>query len=214
MDQSKTGKFIAEERKRKNYTQRQLADFLGISDKTISKWERGKGFPEVSLLLPLCDELEITVNELLTGERLQEVDYKKKAEENMVNFMKEKEENRIKLRLSTLLLVVSLLAFGTLINVINVYTEVIGVPDKVLLMTVACTIFIIGIVVFMQGERTIGYYKCSHCGETFVPGFVSYVIGMNVTTVKKRNVIAVRRMKCPHCGKKSWCKKVLAKEEA
>ena len=63
MDQSKTGKFIAEERKRKNYTQRQLADLLGISDKTISKWERGNGFPEVSLLLPLCDELEITVNE-------------------------------------------------------------------------------------------------------------------------------------------------------
>ena len=56
MDQLKIGKFIAEERKRKKYTQRDLADLLGISDKTVSKWERGNGFPEVSLLLPLCKE--------------------------------------------------------------------------------------------------------------------------------------------------------------
>ncbi len=69
MDQLKIGKFIAEERKSKEFTQRELADKLGISDKTISKWERGNGFPEISLLLPLCKELEITVNELLSGER-------------------------------------------------------------------------------------------------------------------------------------------------
>ena len=91
MNQIKIGKFIAEERKVKKYTQRELADKLSISDKTISKWERGNGFPEVSLLLPLCNELEITVNELLSGERLQAMDYKKKAEENMVNMIREKE---------------------------------------------------------------------------------------------------------------------------
>ena len=64
MDQAKIGKFIADERKKKNYTQRQLSDILGISDKTVSKWECGNGFPDVSLLLPLCNELNITVNEL------------------------------------------------------------------------------------------------------------------------------------------------------
>lgn len=204
MDQSKTGKFIAEERKRKNYTQRHLADILGISDKTISKWECGNGFPEVSLLLPLCDELEITVNELLTGERLQEMDYKKKAEENMVNFMKEKEENRIKMWLSALLGMVSLVAYVTLILVVTMYTEVISAPVKIVLITIACTIFAIGIPVFMHGHRTIGYYKCSHCGETFVPGFLAYALGVNIITVKG--------MKCPHCGKMSWCKKILTKE--
>ena len=94
MDQIKIGKFIAEERKAKKYTQRELADKLSISDKTISKWERGNGFPEVSLLLPLCNELEITVNELLSGERLQAMDYKKKAEENMVNLVKEAQERK------------------------------------------------------------------------------------------------------------------------
>ena len=94
MDQITTGKFIAEERKRKGYTQKQLAEILGISDKTISKWERGNGFPEVSLLLPLCEELDVTVNELLTGERVSEEDYRKKAEENMVNLVKEAQESK------------------------------------------------------------------------------------------------------------------------
>ena len=79
MDQVKIGKFIAGERKSKGYTQKQLAEILGISDKTISKWERGNGFPEVSLLLPLCNKLEVSVNELLTGERVSESDYRKKA---------------------------------------------------------------------------------------------------------------------------------------
>jgi transcriptional regulator with XRE-family HTH domain len=94
MDQVKIGKFIAEERKNKGYTQRQLADILGISDKTISKWECGNGFPEVSLLLPLCEELGISVNELLTGERISEDDYLKTAEKNMVKLLKKTQENK------------------------------------------------------------------------------------------------------------------------
>ena len=90
MDQTKIGKFIADTRKERNITQRQLADALHISDKTVSKWERGKGLPEVSLMLPLCEELGISVNDLLTGERVTEADYQKKAEENMMDLMKEK----------------------------------------------------------------------------------------------------------------------------
>ena len=73
MNQIKIGRFIADERKRKGYTQKQLSEKLGISDKTISKWERGNGFPEVSLLLPLCDELEITVNYYLAKEYLKRI---------------------------------------------------------------------------------------------------------------------------------------------
>ena len=91
MDQVKIGKFISNERKAKGYTQKQLSELLAISDKTISNWECGNGFPEASLLLPLCNELEITVNELLTGERISQQNYKKKAEENMVNMIREKE---------------------------------------------------------------------------------------------------------------------------
>lgn len=67
MDQLKIGRFIAAERKRQGLTQRQLAEQLSISDKTISKWECGKGLPEVSLMLPLCKALQIGVNDLPFG---------------------------------------------------------------------------------------------------------------------------------------------------
>lgn len=91
MNQIKIGKFIANCRKEKNMTQRQLADILEISDKTISKWECGKGLPEVQFMIPLCDLLGINVNELLSGEKLSADEYQKKAEENMVTLVKENE---------------------------------------------------------------------------------------------------------------------------
>lgn len=92
MDQIKIGRFIAATRKGLNMTQRQLADALDISDKTISKWECGKGLPEVSLMLPLCDALQISVNELLTGERISQTDYQEKAEDNIMDLMNENEK--------------------------------------------------------------------------------------------------------------------------
>ena len=110
MDQIKIGKFIADERKRKGYTQKQLSEKLEISDKTISKWERGNGFPEVSLLLPLCNELEITVNELLSGERVSEEEYLKKAEENMVNLVRETQESKKKIVLSAMIAGLTIIA--------------------------------------------------------------------------------------------------------
>lgn len=204
MDQVKIGRFIARERKQKKYTQRQLAEILGISDKTISKWECGNGFPEVSLLLPLCEELNINVNELLSGERLSETDYKKKAEENMVDFIHEKEENKKKIWLSTLTGIIATVSFITLILVVVIYTDVISLPVKIILATIGCLIFAVGLYVAMQGERTIGYFKCKNCGETFVPSFYAYTMAMHV--------FATRRLKCPCCGRKSWCKKVLSRE--
>ena len=77
MDQLKIGKFIARTRKEKGLTQKQLADALLISDKTVSKWECGNGIPEVSLMMPLCETLGITVNELLSAKRLSTSDYQK-----------------------------------------------------------------------------------------------------------------------------------------
>ena len=94
MDQIQIGRFIASERKAKSLTQRQLADMLSISDKTVSKWECGNGLPEVSLMLPLCGILDISVNELLTGERISSENYKDKAEENIMDLIKEKAESR------------------------------------------------------------------------------------------------------------------------
>ena len=93
MDQVKIGNFIADIRKEKRMTRKELAEAIGVSDKAISKWECGNGMPEMSMLLPLCQELQINVNELLSGERLSENSYSQKAEENIMNLMQEKEEN-------------------------------------------------------------------------------------------------------------------------
>lgn len=92
MDQAKTGRFIAEMRKRQNLTQREFADLLGISDKTVSKWECGNGMPELSFMQPICKILGIDLNELFSGEELSDADYKEKAEENMMRLVKEAEE--------------------------------------------------------------------------------------------------------------------------
>ncbi len=94
MNQELTGRFIAQLRKEKNMTQKELADKLGISDKTVSKWETGNGMPDVSLLQPLCEELSVNLNELLSGERLSEESYNGKAEENMMNLAKDAQEGR------------------------------------------------------------------------------------------------------------------------
>ncbi len=205
MDQIKIGKFIAEEHKRKKYTQKQLAELLGLSDKTVSKWECGNGFPEISLLIPLCKELDINVNELLSGERLTEVEYRKKAEEHMVSFIQEKENNKKKMQLTVVTGLISIVTFLTLLLVVCVYTDVMSIPAKIILVAIACVIFAAGLYVAMQGERTIGYYRCKHCGEYFIPTFGAYTMGVHI--------FATRKLKCPSCKKTGWCKKVMSKEE-
>ena len=84
MNQEKIGNFIAQRRKDKKLTQAKLASYLGISDRTISKWERGKGLPDPMYMLELCRILDISVNELLTGEFIEERNYQQKAEDNLL----------------------------------------------------------------------------------------------------------------------------------
>ena len=204
MDQIKIGKFIADERKRKGYTQKQLSGKLEISDKTISKWERGNGFPEVSLLLPLCNELEITVNELLSGERVSEEDYRKKAEENMVNLVREAQESKKKIILS------AIVAGLTIIAALPLFM-ISGMLEMENWLRV--TIIIIGGVVFFGGiavacvlDRDAGAFECPECNNRFVPDMKAYVMGPH--TITKRKLV------CPHCGAHKYCKKVLTKKIA
>lgn len=92
MNQVKIGRFIAKMRKQQNLTQCEFADTLGISNKTVSKWECGNGMPELSLMMPICAVLKININELFSGEKLTDADYKKKAEENIVKLIEESEK--------------------------------------------------------------------------------------------------------------------------
>lgn len=93
MDQVKIGKFISLCRKNKGLTQAQLAEKLNITDRAISKWETGNGMPDSSIMLDLCNILEISVNELLSGEVIKMENYDLKAEENLLELKKQKEES-------------------------------------------------------------------------------------------------------------------------
>lgn len=201
MDQIKIGKFIADERKRKGYTQKQLSEKLEISDKTISKWERGNGFPEVSLLLPLCDELEITVNELLSGERVSEENYRKKAEENMVNLVKETQENKKKIVLSVMIAGLSVFAAVPLFMLSGVL--VMETWLRVLLIVIGAVVVCGGISIACILDREAGAFECPDCHNRFVPDMKSYVMGLH--TMTKRKLV------CPHCGAHKYCKKVLTR---
>lgn len=85
MDSKIIGEFIKEQRALKNLTQKQLAEKLGVTDKAISRWETGKGIPDVSLLIPLSEVLEVSVNEILIGETIEEEKKIEKYEETIVN---------------------------------------------------------------------------------------------------------------------------------
>ncbi|MCI8327418.1 MAG: helix-turn-helix domain-containing protein [Lachnospiraceae bacterium] len=90
LDQEKTGKYIAEKRKQLGMTQKELAEKIGLTDKAVSKWERGKSIPDSSLFEELCKIFQISLNEFLSGEDLEKECYPDKAEENMKVLIKEK----------------------------------------------------------------------------------------------------------------------------
>lgn len=121
MNQEKIGKFIASLRKEKNLTQQELAEILGVSDKSVSRWENGKTMPDLSLMQPLCQELGITINELLSGEKIKEEEYQEKSEENILNTIdysnkKIKHTKSIFIFLMTMIGVV-LITFGVLFGI-------------------------------------------------------------------------------------------------
>ncbi len=96
MDQKRIGAFIAQCRKEKNLTQMQLAELLEITNQAVSKWENGRGMPDMTLLQPLCDVLGISLNELFSGEHISAEEYKGKAEENISKLFKEKQIANLK----------------------------------------------------------------------------------------------------------------------
>lgn len=196
MDQIKIGSFIAETRKQKNMTQRQLADALAISDKTVSKWERGKGLPEVSLMLPLCETLGITVNDLLSGQTVTDTDYKKKAEENMMDLMKENQENKQRFVLSVVCGVITIVAVCSLV-VIASYIEM-PVYARLLVILFAFATAVTGIGAAAVLERKAGHFECPHCKTLFVPSMRDYVNGYHTFTK--------RWLRCPECGQSGMCK--------
>lgn len=122
MDQEKIGSFIVQCRKEKNMTQEQLAVKLNTTCKSISRWENGKTMPDYSIIKLLCNELDISINELLSGEKVKDNNYNTKADENLDIILKEyykmkKQKNIIK----TILLIISFAFISYIIRAIFLF---------------------------------------------------------------------------------------------
>lgn len=199
MDQIKVGKFISTNRKLKHMTQRELADILSISDKTISKWETGNGLPEVSLMLPLCEALDISVNELLSGEKLSIINYQEKAEDNMLSLLKENEANRKRLFQTIVSIVTTIIASVSLImmaSFLNLNTII-----RIFLISIALIIIILSIISIILTDSKTGYYECPSCHHQFMPTIHEYIKGYHTFTK--------RYLRCPKCKKTNLCRRKL-----
>lgn len=203
MDQVKIGKFIAQRRKQVNLTQMQLAEKLNITDRAVSKWETGKAMPDTSIMLPLCRILNISVNDLLSGEVVTMENYNKELENHLLEMAKQKEEADKKLlHLEILIGIFSIIIlFGFVFS-----AAFVPMADwlRIVLIVVGFAISMVGICYALKIEQTAGYYECAKCAHRYVPTYKSVFMAAHVNRT--------RYMRCPECGKKSWQKKVLTKE--
>ena len=202
MNQIKIGKFIAERRKLVELTQMQLADKLGITDKAVSKWERGIAMPDTSLMLQLCDILRISVNELLNGEKIDMENNDQKNEQLLLDMAKELEKKNKTIWTSMWVIMgASMVALLAAIFIARFF-----IPEGVWqLVTVlgACVMFLIPCFYALKLEVSVGAYKCQNCGHEIVPTYSEALNAMHMGFT--------RYLKCPKCNKRTWCKKVLKK---
>ena len=204
MDLAKIGQFIKDCRKDKKLTQLQLSIELGVSEKTISKWECGNGFPDATLMLPLCNALGITANELLSGKRLNtDKEYKEDAESNIVKLKKAQEQaHKFLLKLEIVIGILSIVLFVGF----NLIVGLLDIPDylRVLLLIIGFLLFVPCIHLLMVIEKDAGYYECQHCHHKHIPTMKQIYTA--------RHMGRTRYMVCPKCNKKSWQKKVISKD--
>ena len=114
MNQEKIGKFIAECRKQRKMTQSELGEKLGVTEKSISNWENGRNMPDLSLFKPLCEELNISLNDLMSGEKVKEKEYRDKLEENIINTI---DYSNKKIESRNVFIGLLLIVFGILISI-------------------------------------------------------------------------------------------------
>lgn len=196
MDTIKIGLFIKSLRKEKSLTQREVAEQLNVSEKTISKWETGKGFPDISLMLPLCKIFDISMNELLSGERLDEKQYIEKAEENIVTLVNDRTSPRKKIIISTISCIFTILSSLALILISAFYITQLWL--RLVMFGIALIVILSDVAVIILVAISTEIYKCEKCGERFVPTLSAYLLAPHTFTK--------RYLKCPYCGKKHWNK--------
>lgn len=200
MNYKKIGNFIATERKAKKITQAKLAEQLYVSEKTISKWENGKSLPDTEALPKLCEIFQISINELLNGERIASEKYTYKAEAKLLE-MQRLNENANK---SLLALEIVIGVFGTIfmfaLMLIAIFIQM-PLWLQIVLIAFGFVEFLTACFISLRIEQKAGYYECEKCHHKYIPTYSQVFWAMHVNRT--------RYMKCPQCGKKSWHRKVL-----
>lgn len=184
MDIVKIGYFIRECRKNKNLTQKQLADKLYVEPKTISKWETGKGLPDVSIMKNLCNELGISLSELFIGDYIKEEPNDLLIEKLIIDELKkEKIQNKKKLIGEILIgcaFICSVITLILLVGIVSIATYL-----KIILIVLSLIFIFVGLFGLVLLDVNIGYFECAECHERFIPSIKDYVFGMH--TLKKEN---------------------------
>lgn len=200
MDQIKIGKFIKERRNLKNITQSELASILGITDRAISKWENGICMPDVGTIPEICKILDITVNDLFSGEIVKMKDYDKKLEQNLLELAKKEEAQNKKMMIYEYVIgFISSITFLVLMFTLSYAVE--NQVVRIILFIIAFLILIVGVSFALKIETETGYYECKKCHHKYIPSYKSVYFAMHYGTT--------RYLKCPKCHKKSWNKKVM-----
>jgi len=203
MDQIKIGRFIAECRKNAGLTQFQLAERLNITDRAVSKWETGRSLPDSSIMLDLCGILDISVNDLLSGEVVTMDNYNKELENNLLEMVKQKEQADKRL----LALEIFIGVTATVVLMAAIFTAAFVQLEtwlRISFIIFGFVIFIAGCLCALRIEQVAGYYECKECGHRYIPSYMAVNLAMHMGRT--------RYMRCPNCGKKSWQKKVISKE--
>lgn len=200
MNQEKIGKFIASCRKAQKLTQEEVAEKLNITYKAVSKWETGKGLPDASIMKELCNILNISVNDLLSGELTKKEDYSNKLEENLFEMLKLKQEKDKQLLNLEIFIGVT---FSLILFICVFVGAFANIQDsfKIIIIVFGFVFFLTGCLYALRIEQIAGYYKCDKCGNKYIPTYKSMLVSQHVNRTRK--------MKCPKCGKKSWQRKIL-----
>jgi len=203
MDQVKIGKFIAERRREIGLTQMQLGEMLGITDRAVSKWERGRSLPDSSIMLELCRILKISVNDLLSGEVITVDNYNEKSEKNLLDIVKQKEaSDKMLLRIE---IIMGFVCIGLMLA-LCIFAAYVEMEDwmRIALIIIGFLPVIVATPFMLKIEQTAGYYVCGECGHKHIPSYKSVFMSMHYGRT--------RYMKCPKCEKRSWQRKVISKD--
>ena len=201
MDQLKIGKFIAECRKQKNLTQMQLAEKLGITDKAISKWERSIAMPDTSIMLELCDILGISVNELLSGEKI--IMENNQTNDHLLLEMAKELEKKNKTIWNAMWIIMTVSIIGLIGGLAIIAFFMSEGPWMLVAILTLCVVFMVPCFYALKLEVSVGAYKCKNCGYEIVPTYKQALNALHMGTT--------RYLKCPKCNKRTWCKKVWKK---